>query len=159
MPDDLTFYLFAVPAVLLIGLAKGGFSGLGALGTPLMALGTGDPVRAAAILLPILIAQDIVGVAAFRKSWERSILTAMLPGAAVGIGLGYLLAARISSDAVMAALGAISIGFGAYRLLGRRAGSSPRRRIRPAGWAACSAWRLASPARSPTPAGPRSRCG
>lgn len=122
MPEDLTFYLFAVPAVLLISLAKGGFSGLGALGTPLMALGTGDPVRAAAILLPILIAQDIVGVAAFRKSWDRSILAAMLPGAAVGIGLGYLIASRISSDAVMAALGAISIGFGAYRLLGRRAG-------------------------------------
>src|SRR3712207_8208497 len=49
-------YLFAIPAVLLIGLAKGGFSGLGALGTPLMALGIADPVKAAAILLPILIA-------------------------------------------------------------------------------------------------------
>ena len=68
MPQELNFYLFAVPAVLLIGLAKGGFSGLGALGTPLMALGIDDPVKAAAILLPILIAQDVVGVAAFRKS-------------------------------------------------------------------------------------------
>ena len=122
MPDDPAFYLFAIPAVLLIGLAKGGFSGLGALGTPLMALGMDDPVRAAAILLPILIAQDVVAVAAFRKSWDGSVLAAMLPGAVVGIGLGWLLAARISSEAVMAALGAISILFGAYRLVAERGG-------------------------------------
>jgi hypothetical protein len=122
MPEDLHFYLFAIPAVVLIGLAKGGFSGLGALGTPLMALGIEDPVRAAAILLPILIAQDVVGVAAFRKSWDGSVLAAMLPGAVVGIVLGYLLAARISADAVMAVLGAITILFGAYRLWIERGG-------------------------------------
>jgi len=122
MPQDPAFYLFAVPAVLLIGLAKGGFTGLAALGTPLMALGIDDPVKAAAILLPILIAQDVVSVAAFRKSWDRSVLAAMLPGAVVGIGLGWLLAARISSDAVMAVLGAISILFGLYRLAAERGG-------------------------------------
>jgi uncharacterized membrane protein YfcA len=122
VPHEIHFYLFAIPAVILVGLAKGGFSGLGALGTPLMALGMDDPVKAAAILLPILIAQDVVAVAAFRKSWDGSVLAAMLPGAAVGIGLGWLLAARISSDAVMAALGAISILFGAFRLVAERGG-------------------------------------
>ena len=116
MLEDPTFYLFAIPAVVLIGLAKGGFSGLGALGTPLMAIGIGDPVKAAAILLPILIAQDVVGVAAFRKSWDASVLAAMLPGAVIGIGLGYLLAAEISTAAVMAVLGLISILFGGFRL-------------------------------------------
>src|SRR3954471_1199666 len=120
MPTDLHFYLFAIPAVLLIGLAKGGFTGLGALGTPLMAVGMRDPVRAAAILLPILIVQDIVGVAPFRRTWSGSILAIMLPGAIVGIGLGYLLAATISEAAIMAVLGGISILFGAYRLLGGR---------------------------------------
>jgi uncharacterized membrane protein YfcA len=128
MPDSPAFYFFAIPAVLLIGLAKGGFSGLGALGTPLMALGMDDPVRAAAVLLPILIAQDVVAVGAFRKSWDGYVLVAMLPGAVVGIGLGWWLAARISTDAVMAVLGLISILFGAYRLwvenIGRIAASS-----------------------------------
>lgn len=122
MPTDLHFFLFAIPAVVLIGLAKGGFAGLGALGTPLMAIGMDDPVRAAAILLPILIAQDVVGVAAFRKSWDGRVLAVMLPGAVVGIALGWLLAAAISSDSVMATLGAISILFGAYRLWVERGG-------------------------------------
>lgn len=116
------FFLYAVPAVVLIGLAKGGFSGLGALGTPLMALGMDDPVRAAAILLPILIAQDVVGVAAFRKSWDGSVLVAMLPGAIVGILLGYLLAAKVSGETVMAVLGAVTILFGIYRLWIERGG-------------------------------------
>jgi uncharacterized protein len=116
VPGDLLFYLCAIPAVILLGLSKGGFAGLGALGTPLMALGVGDPVRAAAILLPILIAQDVVGVAAFRKEWDRRIVAVMLPGAVLGILLGYLVAARVSPAAVMALLGLISILFGTYRL-------------------------------------------
>lgn len=118
--------------MVLIGLAKGGFTGLGALGTPLMALGMRDPVRAAAILLPILIAQDVVGVAAFRRTWSRSILITMLPGAVVGIGLGYLLAATISEAAVMAVLGIVAMLFGAYRLWVEHGGNIAASRNSPA---------------------------
>ena len=107
--------------MLLIGLAKGGFSGMGALGMPLMALGM-DPVRGAAILLPILIAQDAIGVTAFRKSWDKRILLIMLPGAVVGVGLGWLFAASVSSAAILVAVGAISMLFGLYRLWAERGG-------------------------------------
>jgi hypothetical protein len=121
MPGDPSFYLFAIPAVILIGLAKGGFSGLGALGMPLMALGI-DPIAGAAILLPILIVQDVVGVAAFRETWDGSVLAILLPGAIVGVVLGYLLAAEVSSAAIMAVLGAVSILFGVHRLWLERGG-------------------------------------
>lgn len=130
MPEDPAFYLFAVPAVILIGLSKGGFAGLGALGTPLVALGAG-PVAGAAILLPILIVQDLVAVLAFRRTWDSSIVATMLPGAVLGIVLGYGLAAWVSTDAVMLALGLISILFGAYRLwaesLGKAVAATPSR--------------------------------
>ena len=115
MPGHPYFYFFAIPAVILCGLAKGGFTGLGALGTPLIAFGV-DPIRGAAILLPILIVQDAVSVASFRKSWDGRILAIMLPGAIVGVGLGFAFAASVPEAAVMAALGAVSILFGAYRL-------------------------------------------
>ena len=49
--------LLAVLAVIVLGLAKGGISGLGALATPLLALAI-PPVTAAALLLPILLVQD-----------------------------------------------------------------------------------------------------
>ncbi|WP_430423943.1 sulfite exporter TauE/SafE family protein [Phenylobacterium sp.] len=124
---DPVFYALAIPAVILMGLAKGGFSGVGAVAMPLLALAI-SPVQAAAILLPILIVQDVVGVWAFRKTWDRRTLLVMLPGAALGILAGYLLAAQVSATTILAVLGAISILFAAYRLWLSRpaAGASPR---------------------------------
>jgi uncharacterized protein len=121
MPQDPTFYLFAIPAVLLIGLAKGGFSGLGALAMPLLALGV-DPVQGAAILLPILIAQDLVSVAAFRSSWDGHVLAAMLPGAVAGVALGWWYAASVPANGVLICVGAIALLFGLYRLWAERGG-------------------------------------
>ena len=115
MIQDPVFYLLAVPAVVLLGFSKGGLAGVGALALPLMVLVI-EPVQAAAILLPILIAQDTVGVWAFRRHLDWHVLGWMLPGATLGILSGYLFAASVSSAAVMALVGAISIAFGAYRL-------------------------------------------
>lgn len=121
MITDPVFYALAVPAVVLMGLAKGGFSGVGAVSMPLLALAV-SPVQAAAILLPILIVQDVVSVWAFRRDWDRRVLAIMLPGAAAGILAGYLLAAQVSAAAVLGVLGAISILFAAQRLWMMRGG-------------------------------------
>ena len=115
MIADWHFYALAVPAVILLGLSKGGFAGMGALSLPLLAFAV-DPVRAAAITLPILIAQDLVSVWAFRRTVDWRVIGWMLPGSLVGIWLGYAFAASVSPIAVMAAVGIISILFGAYRL-------------------------------------------
>ncbi|MDF0544360.1 sulfite exporter TauE/SafE family protein [Sphingobium sp. H39-3-25] len=115
MQQDMLFYLCAVPAVIISGLAKGGFSGVGALAMPIMALGI-DPVRGAAILLPILIVQDAVSVWAFRRTWDALVLKVMLPGMATGVGLGYLFAAKVDESVVLGALGVISMVFGLHRL-------------------------------------------
>jgi uncharacterized membrane protein YfcA len=118
--QDPIFYLLATPAVILLGLSKGGLAGAGSLALPLLVLVI-DPVQAAAILLPILIAQDIVGVWSFRRHLDWYVLGWTLPGATVGILIGYLFAASVSAAGVMALVGSISIAFGAYRLwLGRR---------------------------------------
>lgn len=118
MLDDPLFYAFAIPAVIILGLAKGGFSGLGMLAVPMMAL-SASPVQAASITLPILIVQDLVSVWAFRKSWDRSILLLMVPSAALGVGAGYALAAFVSTAAVELAVGLVSIAFATLRLVAR----------------------------------------
>lgn len=127
MLTDPLFYALAVPAVILMGLAKGGFAGVGAIAMPLLALAI-SPVKAAAILLPILILQDVVGVWAFRRSWDRGVLVLMIPSAAVGILLGYLLAAQVSATVVLGVLGAISVVFALHRLWLMRGGgvSAPK---------------------------------
>jgi uncharacterized protein len=108
-------------AVVIVGMAKGGFSGVGALATPLLALAM-PPATAAALLLPVLLVQDIVSVWAFRRTWDAWIVAWMLPGAAVGIGAGWLFAARVDEAALLLALGVITLAFGLYRLWIERGG-------------------------------------
>ena len=64
------FYLAAIPAVMLYGIAKGGFAGpLAILGVPLMSLVI-SPIQAAAIMLPILCIQDLIAVYFYRKKFH-----------------------------------------------------------------------------------------
>ncbi len=125
MITDPVFYALAIPAVVLLGLAKGGFAGIGVIAVPLMALSV-SPVLAASITLPILIVQDVVSVWAFRKTWDRSVLALMLPSAAVGIGLGFALAAFVRPGAVELAVGTISVVFALQRLWAGRAAAALR---------------------------------
>lgn len=124
MLSDPLFYALAIPAVILLGLSKGGFAGVGAIAMPLLALRI-SPVQAAGILLPVLIVQDAVSVWAFRKNLARDVLTLMIPSALIGIVLAYLLAAKVSATAVLATLGGISVVFACYRLWISRGGRVP----------------------------------
>jgi uncharacterized membrane protein YfcA len=117
LPGDPLFWLVAGLAIILLGLAKGGFAGLGATAMPLLAL-VMDPVAAAAMLMPILLIQDVVSVWSFRSDYHRQTLVWMLPGGALGIAAGWALAASVSSDLVRAAVGLIALVFGLDRLQG-----------------------------------------
>lgn len=114
MITDPLFYLVAIPAVIVMGLSKGGLAGIGVLALPLLTL-TVSPVQGAAIMLPILILQDVVGVWAFRKTIDRRNLYILLPSAAFGVAIGYLLAARMPDAIIAMMVGIISIVFGARR--------------------------------------------
>lgn len=108
--SDPLFYLAATPAVILMGLAKGGFAGLGLIAIPLMALVV-SPVKAAALMLPILIVQDMVSTWAYRHNFDRRTLFIMLPGSLVGVFVGWLMAAHVSDDLVKVGVGIISVVF------------------------------------------------
>lgn len=120
LSDPLTLAVCCL-AVFILGLAKGGFSGVGALATPLLALVL-PPVTAAAMMLPLLIAQDVVSVWTFRHAWDRWIVAWMMPGAVLGILLGVVLAGSIEEDGLLAVLGSITLLFGLYRLWLERGG-------------------------------------
>lgn len=111
----------AVLAVAILGLAKGGFSGLGVLATPLLALAI-PASTAAAVLLPVLLVQDVVSVWSFRKSWDRWIVAMMLPGAALGVLLASLFAASVDEGQLRLVLGLIALTFGLFRLWVERGG-------------------------------------
>ncbi len=114
---DPLFYLLAVPAVVALGLSKGGFAGVGQMATPMLAL-VMPPLEAAAIMLPIMIVQDAIAVWVYRKDYSGRILAIVIPGAIVGVGLGWLLAAHISDAAVRVCTGAATIAFVLWSWIG-----------------------------------------
>ncbi len=119
MITDPWFYAAAVPALLIIGISKGGLGGgLAIVGVPLLAMVV-DPRQAAAILLPILCVMDFFGVLAYRGSWDRPNMRILLPAAVVGIVIGALTFRYLNADAIRLLIGVISIGFVANYLAGK----------------------------------------
>jgi len=126
MITDPWFYTAAVPAVLLVGLSKGGFAGgLGILGVPMMALVI-SPLQAAGILLPILIVMDMVGVMAYRKNFHVRNLAIMVPAAAFGILVAAMTASYVTDSLVRLLIGTIAVAFALDHWIGRRASADPK---------------------------------
>jgi uncharacterized protein len=135
--SDPLFYATAIPAVILVGLSKGGLGGAAALmGVPIMAL-VMHPVQAAAILLPILIVMDLVSLWTWRGWYDRVTLKLTSPGAMIGIGIGWLAAAHVTVDAVRLIVGAVAIAFflrWLYQSIARQQEAAPHNRVIGAWW-------------------------
>ena len=117
MITDPWFYAVAVPAILLMGISKGGFgSGAGLFATPLMALTIPIP-QAAAILLPLLLVMDAAGLWAYRGKFSRENMRLILVGGVAGVVLGALTFRFFDEAWIRLILGAIAIGFVAQRYL------------------------------------------
>ena len=111
MITDPWFYAVAVPAVILVGLSKGGLAGaLAILGVPMMSLVI-PPIQAAGILLPILIAMDLFALWAYRHDWDSRNLIFLLPPAVIGIAIGWFMAEQVSDAHVRLIVGIVALFF------------------------------------------------
>jgi uncharacterized membrane protein YfcA len=114
---DPYFYAVSIPAVLLLGVSKSGFgAGFGSLAVPMMALAVTVP-QAAAILMPVLLVMDLLGMAAFRKNVDRQLLCFLLPFGLIGIVIGALLFKALDAKVVAGIVGGFTLLFLAQRLL------------------------------------------
>lgn len=108
---DLSFYLVAVPAVVLLGVSKSGFgAGFGALAVPMMALAVSVP-DAAAILMPVLLVMDLLGIAAFRRQVDWALFKSLLPAGLLGIVMGALLFRVLDARWVAGVVGVLTLFF------------------------------------------------
>lgn len=123
---DPVFYLVAVPAVVLTGVSKAGLGGaIGVLGVPIMALAIDVP-QAAAIMLPILLVMDAIGLVTFRRRFHAPVLRHAIPAAMVGIALGALLFRVVDERWIKALIGLEAIVFALLKLSeGARAWTGP----------------------------------
>lgn len=111
MISDPAFLSVAIPAVLLMGLTKGGFCGpLTMLGVPIMALVI-SPVQAAAIFLPILLLMDLIALYSYRGQADWTVLVSMLPAAILGVVIGWLVAGFVSEEIIRLIVGLTALAF------------------------------------------------
>ena len=103
----------------LIGLTKGGFNALGSLLTPVLSLVL--PVSlAVGMLLPMLIAGDVIAVYAYRGQWDSRLVWRMLPAGTVGVVIGAYLLVQLPANTLRVILGAFVLVIVAYKLAGDR---------------------------------------
>ena len=115
--SDPMFYALAIPAVILTGISKAGFGGaIGSLSVPMMTLAIA-PTQAVAIMLPILMAMDALGLYAFRGKVDRGILRIAIPAGLVGIVIGWLLFRHLDVRWIKALIGVEAIVFALLKLL------------------------------------------
>ena len=134
--SDPSFYLAAVPAVALIGLSKGGLGGaLALMGVPLLSFAV-PPVQAAAILLPILVVMDMFALWSWRGYRDLATLRYMLPGAMVGIAIGWATAALVTAAMIKLIVGLVAVIFALRWWLTRRSpnASTGQNALRGAFW-------------------------
>lgn len=111
MIDNPWFYVAAVPAMIILGISKGGFGAVGILAVPLLSLVI-SPVQAAGITLPILVASDAIALLSYRRVFDAGVLKLMIPSALLGTAIGWATASMVSEHLVRLIVGAVAIFFG-----------------------------------------------
>jgi uncharacterized membrane protein YfcA len=120
------FWIAAVVAAALVGASKGGLPVVGMLGVPVLAL-TISPVTAAGLLLPVYVLSDMFGLYAYRRAFDRRVLSILIPAATIGVGLGWATASLVSERLVGGLVGLIGAAFAGYILLRPEDRPRPRR--------------------------------
>ncbi len=124
--DGTWFWVAAVAAASAIGMGKGGLPLVGMLAVPIMAL-VMSPVVAAGLLLPVYVVSDMFGLYAYRQAFDRRVLAIVLPGAVLGIGIGWATASFVPEAAVTLLVGIIGLAFGLNLILRRKTETKLRR--------------------------------
>ena len=119
--DQNTLYVAVIIAFLgfMIGLAKGGFGGFGALLTPILSLVL--PVASAVgVLLPMLMVGDVFALRMYWKEWDAELVKRMLPLGIVGALVGTFLLSSLPPNVLRIALGIFVLIIVVYRFVSDR---------------------------------------
>ncbi len=120
--DHPTLLFLLCLASLFIGLSKGGLPAIAMLSVPLLSLSM-SPLTAAALLLPIYILSDMVGVWLYRREFSASNIRILIPAGVLGVLIGWATAAYISDAMVSLLIGMMGVSFCLYTWFFKRANS------------------------------------
>jgi uncharacterized membrane protein YfcA len=112
-------WTLAVAAALGMGISKAGFPGMSLVHVVVFALIFGAR-NSTGIILPMLIAADVLAVRAFQQHARWIYIRRMLPAAVVGIVAGFALMGRLNEAAFAPLIGVIVLSLTRCRSAGWR---------------------------------------
>jgi uncharacterized membrane protein YfcA len=119
MWSDPHFLAAALPGALIAGISKGGFgSGAAFVAVPLMALVV-EPGVALAVMLPVLMLVDASVLRPYWGRWSAPEARLLILGGLPGVALAAALWRVAPADLFRLLIGAVALGFVAWRLRGR----------------------------------------
>ena len=108
---DIYFLFFASFGVIVFGLSKGGFPGpISMLAVPIMSFAM-SPLKAAGILLPLLLVMDVIALYLYWNKWDIKLLKIIVPSSIIGIVIGTITFQYTSENQIRLLVGIISILF------------------------------------------------
>ena len=119
------FWVAGILGAVLTGLGKGGMPVVGALTVPLMSLAMPAPL-AAGLMLPVYIVSDWFGLWAYRKEFDRRVLTIAVAGMTVGVILGYFTFAIVPEAWINGLIGLVGAAFALNMLITRNVVVDPK---------------------------------
>lgn len=131
MASDPWFLFVGLITIFTVSVGKGAFGGgLAMLGVPLLSFAV-EPIPASIMMSMLVAFMDIFAIGAFGPStWSKQDLAWLLPGLAVGIGIGTAIVAFVDARIVTLLIAVITLSFTAHYFL--------RGRLAPAGTMAVS---------------------
>lgn len=128
-----TYFFLTVLAAFLVGLSKGGLPSISMLAVPLLSL-VMSPVKAAALLLPIFVISDWLGVYLYRRDFSKANLRILIPAGIVGVLAGWLTASIVSDQVVTFLIGTMGVAFCLNVWLCKPTDGAPQPADRAKGW-------------------------
>lgn len=123
--NSVVFWLVLALGVLLTGVSKAGFAGsLGVVTVPLLSL-VMPLEKAAALMLPVLIAMDAKVIHYYYRQVQWRVLAAVVPAACVGIGMGSWAMGAMPPALLQAGLGLVCVVFALWHRLNTALGRLP----------------------------------
>ncbi|GGG73498.1 UPF0721 transmembrane protein [Salipiger pallidus] len=118
---SVSFWIAAIIATLFVGMSKGGLPMMAMLGVPILSVFIA-PGKAAGLLLPMYILADVYAVWLFRHSFSKRNVAILIPAAAIGVVVGFVLVSRVPVEATKLVVALIGLGYLANALRSRLAG-------------------------------------
>lgn len=116
MPEHIAVLILAA---FVVGLSKGGLASAAAISVPMLAIWM-DPLSAAALLLPVYLVSDGVGVWLYRHEFSARVLAITVPAGLIGVAAATLVEPFLDDAIFTMAAGLIGLGYllNAWRLHG-----------------------------------------